>query len=432
MRARMFAAVLVLSCQPIMIGNPAEADGGAAALDGAGGATIASSAGNQGVLPNFGGMAGGGPSATGGSPDSPNAAGSPTGATTPAGAPTGGAASTTAGAGGDAAGAGGEADGSAPRILNERVLFVIYDPNMNDPSDPAQRLSTTLGVEAPDVLAMRLTAQLETLTNGHVHHEVLPFRTSLVFPPLLDGFRYDAAGYQACLAESSQCNGFAADYDAIEIEQELCSAVQSNNVDQIWLLGAEHFGFVNGRQLSCQVLEDEQYVTKTIDVVSLDYSRGFTSILFSYQLHAMIALQQVFGVSPANATAEAPDNVFGLFTQARGRAPDITVSGCGDITFAPNTLEPNRFDQAFTMSSYCDSFLHYPRTAPLAAAVSISCTDWGCTEVGFRGYWFSHLPRAPWADAQGKLNDFWRYLLYAKERLPPAELSVTTPAPTLP
>jgi len=433
MRAGILATLVLLSCQPIMIGNPAEADGGARAMDGASGAAVSSGAGNVGVVPNFGGRAGGGAS-SGGSPDRPNTAGSPSGGTSSAGDSSGGDSSTAGGAGGDAAGSGGEhnANDDPSRVLNERVLFVIYDPNVNGPGGAAQRLSTSLGVEAPDVLATRLMTQLETLTDGHVHHEVFPFRYSAVFPPLLGGFRYDATSYQACLDDSSQCSALAADYDALELEQELCSAVQSQNPDQIWLLGAEHFGFTN-RELSCQVFEDERYITKTLDIVSLDYSRGFPSILYSYQAHALGALQQVFGVSPANATSDAPDNVYGLFVQARGRSPDITASGCGDITFAPNTLEANRFDAPFTMASYCDTFLHYPRTEPpLSAAVPTGCTAWGCTEVGFRSYWFSHLPRAPWSDSQGKLNDFWRYILHASERLPSLDMSVTCSSSYLP
>jgi hypothetical protein len=112
--------------------------------------------------------------------------------------------------------------------------------------------------------------------------------------------------------------------------------------------------------------------------------------------------------------------------QSRGRATNAPASGCGDITFAPNTLEPNRFDAPSTMPSFCETFLHYPRAAaPLDAAVPLGCTAWGCTEAGFRGYWFAHVPQAPWSDSQGKLNDLWRYLLSDSERQPPLPISVT-------
>jgi hypothetical protein len=70
--------------------------------------------------------------------------------------------------------------------------------------------------------------------------------------------------------------------------------------------------------------------------------------------------------------------------------------------------------------------LHYPRAeAPWATAAPVDCMAWGCTEAGFRGYWFAHIPQAPWSDSAGRLNDFWRYLLSASERLPPPPISVT-------
>jgi hypothetical protein len=336
-----------------------------------------------------------------------------------------------AGASADAgAGAGGTgeagATGETPRVLNERVQLVIYDPVMVGSGATHELLSTTLGVEAPDVLAMRLVNELNSVTSGHVQHEVLPSQTSMDFPPALDGFRYTPTSYQDCLANAADCHAAAADYDAMQIELDLCNGVAANHPDQIWLLGAERFGFVGGKQLSCEVIEDGQYTIKNLDVVSLDYHDGFSSVLGSYQIFALGALQEVFGVPPANATAEAPDNAYGVFVQSRGRAHDAPASGCGDITFAPNTLQPNRFDDPATLPSYCDTFLHYPRTeAPLTAAVPVDCTAWGCSEAGFRGYWFGHLPQAPWSDEQGRLNDFWRYLLSPSERRPPPPISVT-------
>ena len=437
MRAAIFSALVLFSCQPIMIGSPGDAAAGSSASDGTSGAatTGASGASNVGIVPSLGGMAGAAVSDTAGSPST---AGAPVGGSAAAGMSSDGGGLTSAGAGGaeSSGGAGHDGDGGAggeagsiaepPRILNERVQLVIYDPAMLGSGATLKRLSTTLGVESPDVLAMRLMDDIDSLTGGHVHHEVLPFKTSLAFPPTLDGFRYTPASYLACLANAADCHAASADYDAIQIEQDLCNTVQTGNVDQIWLLGAERFGFVGGKQLSCQVTEDGQSFAKALDVVSLDYHDGYKSVLASYQIFALGALQQVFGVPPANATAEAPDNAYGLFVQSRGRAPSEPASGCGDITFAPNTLEPNRFDSPFSMPSYCESFLHYPRSAaPLDAAEPLGCTAWGCTEVGFRGYWLAHLPQAPWSDSQGKLNDFWRYLLRASERLPPELISVT-------
>jgi hypothetical protein len=375
--------------------------------------------------PNFGGVGGAG--SIGSSADDPIAAGSPSGGASRAGEAMGGDAG-MAGTATDAAGSAGEPDTiqEPPRILNQRVQIVIYDPTVLGSDAQLTRLSTVLGVESPDVLALRLIDELEARTGGHLQHEVLPFKTSMVFPPTLEGARFTPDSYQACLANSAECHAAAADYDAIELEQELCSSVQTRNTDQVWLLGAEHFGFAGSKQLSCPVVEDDRPTLRTLDVVNLDYHGGYTSILSSYQIFALGALQQVFGVPPANSTAEAADNTYGLFVQSRGRARNAPASGCGDITFAPNSLEPNRFDETLSMPSYCETFSHYPRVAaPLDAALDLDCTAWGCTEQGFRHYWFAHLPRAPWSDSQGRLNDFWRYLLRPSERQSPPPISVT-------
>ncbi|MES1182314.1 MAG: hypothetical protein ABUL60_00795 [Myxococcales bacterium] len=427
MRKLSLAALALFSCQPIMIGNPGEPSGSAGNDGGA-----ALGADSSGSRSSNGGSTGG--TAAGGVSTGGEAAGASSKAGTAAdGVSSGGnssagnsATGSSAAPGGAGAGAGGDSADETPGVLNERLQLVIYDPLMESSGTAPKLLSEMLGVDAPDVLATRLVKELESVTAGHVHHDVLPTITSMGFPPTLDGFRYTSSSYQDCLANAADCHAEAADYDAMQVELALCDSVQADLPDQIWLLGADRFGFLGGKQLSCQVIEDGQFVTKTLDVVSLDYHDGFSSVLGSYQMFALGALQQVFGVPPANATTGAPDNTYGLFVQSRGRANDAPASGCGDITFAPNTLQPNRFDDPGTLPSYCDTFLHYPRTeAPLAAAVPVGCTAWGCSEAGFRGYWFAHLPQAPWSDEQGRLNDFWRYLLSPAERLPPPPVSVT-------
>jgi hypothetical protein len=130
-------------------------------------------------------------------------------------------------------------------------------------------------------------------------------------------------------------------------------------------------------------------------------------------------------VPAAIATAESPNNTYGLFVQAQGRDWDAPASGCGDLTFAPNSLSANRFDDERSAPSYCETFVRSPRPAPLDTLTPITCAAWGCSELGFRDYWFAHLPRAPWSDAHDQLNDFWPYIVHASARTTPPEVSVT-------
>jgi hypothetical protein len=93
------------------------------------------------------------------------------------------------------------------------------------------------------------------------------------------------------------------------------------------------------------------------------------------------------------------------------------AAGCGSSVFAPNAKEFGVFDDPRTVSAYCDAFFDYPPTPdPLVATGTLSCADWSCTELGFRRYWFAHLPRAAGRDAEGRMADFWRYITSPDDR----------------
>jgi hypothetical protein len=282
-----------------------------------------------------------------------------------------------------------------------------------------QRLSSQLGVNAPEQLVGELAERLQAVTRGHVTVALLEKLSALAFPPRLDGRRYTPESYAACLNDAEGCDNTSVDYLAVDTELGLCAAAARTNPDQIWLLGGNHFAFPTGGSLTCPIAVGDTFVDKTIDIVPLDFSRGLTSALTGYQEFVQYALFMVFGPSPANATAESPDNPWALFSQAQGRNIGfIAVSGCGDPVFAPNALEPYRFDDSRVAPSYCESFSKWPRPDALSSLALLDCKAWGCSERGFREYWLAHLPKGPWTDSRGRWNDFWRYVLSYDERLP--------------
>jgi hypothetical protein len=437
MRALTFAALCLVCCQPIVIGTPG-GSGGDDTTEGSGGSpsggksTNGPSGGSGSVIANpttnTGGVGGGAGTTSnggsGGSGGNVGGAGATAGGTAAAGeAGNAGEAGSNAGANG----AGGSETPGEPLAppLTARVLLVAYDPPINAEGEPSETLTESLGLAAPNLLAQELGARLEAASGGHVHFSVDTPGVKLTFPPTENGVRYTAATYAACLANASDCQGAPADYYAIDNEQEICNLARKQAFDQVWLLGGKHFGFTIGKQLYCQVTENNGPVTRQLDVVSLDYSDGMASLLAGYQAHSQFALTEAFGVPAAIATADSPHNTYGLFVQAQGRDWNAPASGCGDLTFAPNSLSANRFDDERSAPSYCDTFLRSPRPAPLGSLGPVTCTAWGCTELGFRDYWFAHLPRAPWSDAYDQLNDFWPYIVHAAARKTPPEVSVT-------
>lgn len=332
----------------------------------------------------------------------------------------------------DFAGAPGGCDLTA---LKPRLKWVMFDPVASEKGGVGQRLTTTLGIPAPEHTGMEFYDSLVALTNGHVQPQIKAYTVTHAyeFPLLADGYRYTKEEYASCLANPSSCHAeVELDYDALVQSDALCESVANENVDEIWLLGAAHFGLAPLKTISCPVVIDGKYVDKKVDLVGLHYDRlepppapdgvpGPLGMMSDYQARALAALVQTFGPVPGDAS-----NPLGWFTQVLGQTPGATASGCGGLDFPPNARQAGRFDDARSRLSFCNAFGASAQSGvPLGAAVATSCAAWGCTELGYRRYWLSHLPHASWLDKQGRLNDYWRYIVRATERADPNAGAVT-------
>ena len=281
-------------------------------------------------------------------------------------------------------------------LVAPRVLGVIFDPTATVDGVPPRRLSTVLGLgAAPDNFALQLLDELRATTNGHARPNVRLFTGSLAFPPLSAGFRFTPQSFGSCLADAASCSDQAIDYQAVDLELGLCDLVRSENIDQIWVYGADQFNLPRVGNLSCQLQVDGSTTTQVIDVIGMRYNRGVSGVFADFQAAADAELMSVFPNTPGDLVT----NPYVLFKEA-----------CGAVGKPPNTAEAGHFGQTATVSSFCDAFLDYPPAPPLPVK-PLGCADWGCTELGFSRFWFAHLPRARWFDEQARYRDFWRSVL---------------------
>lgn len=266
--------------------------------------------------------------------------------------------------------------------LKPRIKWVIFDPTASESNGLPHRLSTTLGVDSPDHVGLALMDAVQALSNGHVQPQVVgsPITHADLFPPLGDGFRYTKESYAACLADPNACHaGVEADYLAIERDDYLCTAVGEDDVDEIWLIGAAHFGFVPFKPLECHFAVDGFDTVKQVDVVGLHFEQGVDGMLNDYQARVDAALRASFGPVPGTK-----DNPYGLY------------------------------------------LADYPLPLiPADATDGFGCEVWGCSDAGLRRYWLSHLPQDPWLDSEGRFKDFWRYVGHPNERSDPKVSELT-------
>jgi hypothetical protein len=83
--------------------------------------------------------------------------------------------------------------------------------------------------------------------------------------------------------------------------------------------------------------------------------------------------------------------------------------GCGSIHKPVNTSNSYDWSNTSTVTSSCIGYLGYPNLT--GQMEHINCSAWGCTSLGYLKYWYSHLPYANGVNVDGKLNNWWAYII---------------------
>jgi hypothetical protein len=308
---------------------------------------------------------------------------------------------------------GSEAGCVVPELL-QRLAIVIFDPPIDNGKDEPEPLSRVMGWEDPSDLAAQYRRALEAVTNGRLRYDVVKTVIVEEFPEKVDQFKYTEAPYRQCLASADSCHGEdAADYPFILDAQGLCENVNNGVIDEVWLFGGPYFGFPLLQRVGPLTATSPWSTLGTscrrvTDVFGFSYERGLDAMLGGLQGQVEIILEQIYGDWDADRT----DTAYHRFESVDLLSSGYSVSGCGGHGYAPNSAQEGKYDSADNVLSDCDEFYAYPMAPdPDAVPDSINCEAWGCTGIGHYRYWLRHLPAAKGTAADGRLADWWRYLL---------------------
>ena len=85
-------------------------------------------------------------------------------------------------------------------------------------------------------------------------------------------------------------------------------------------------------------------------------------------------------------------------------------AACGNVHFAPNSLADYDWGNKTEVLSNCDDWLTYPYLTGKKRLVN--CSEWGNGDIReHHKWWLRHLPKAPGRGPDGKLNNWWRYVV---------------------
>lgn len=155
------------------------------------------------------------------------------------------------------------------------------------------------------------------------------------------------------------------DYNALLSEFNVCSRLNSGEIDEVWVWvnGADGAGWewivsgdINypGGMNSCG---------KNLVVMGFDYTRTYDLALHSLG-HRMEYL--------ANEKNSVEYNSW--------------KKKCGNVHFPPNGIKDYDYENTTNVQTYCDGIEQ-----------TVNCSAWSCSQEGYMKWWFSHTPTSWWS-----------------------------------
>jgi hypothetical protein len=204
------------------------------------------------------------------------------------------------------------------------------------------------------------------------------------------------------------------------IEQfNLDARVRSGEIDEVILWGAPYFGYWESQMVGagaywCNSPGIQRVGAPEYVIMGLNYERGVAEALHSFGHRAESILTHVYG--SWNSGTNIQHN-WDRFTRIERDSPGMAA--CGNVHFPPNGAADYDYGNATQVLSSADDWvLNYPNLQ--GTKRKFNAAEWGYDHRQYLKWWYRHMPRLPGRHTDGKLNNWWCYLVdmnaYAESR----------------
>jgi hypothetical protein len=301
--------------------------------------------------------------------------------------------------------------------ITQKVLLIVFDPIME--SLGGQRLHAAYGWQDPVALTNGVVSDLEVASHGVVDYQIAETDVLDAYPWHVDGTRYDDASWIAdWAAHTPKQSKF--DWQRLIDDFGIVGKVASGAIDEVWIYQDP---LDQDSAWESTMAGDGAYWLnsppvpgadgpKAFVLMSWNYERGVAEALHSYGHRAENNVCRAFGTPPGDACVDpSQGNDWGKFVAIEQNAPG--KGGIGTIHFPVNGTSDYDYANTRSVLSSVDAWANYPDLS--APSRLVSDTEWSPTGVDphrdYLRWWYSHLPHVTGVNVDGRLDDWWRYIV---------------------
>ena len=305
---------------------------------------------------------------------------------------------------------------------NVRVLVLDFDPII--PDSGRRPMHQAFGWRNPRELAAEYARDVARASGNRMRFDVVEWRTLSEFPRKRDGFQYTPASYSACIANKGQCHEpDGLDYEAAITKYGVIPLVDLRQVDEVWLFGGPYFGYFESAMAGPGAFDinGDAFTgvrsRRPFAIMGFSSERGVAEMLHNLCHRVEGTMARVYGGWKAESLTTAWARFAANAHQSHGRA------GVGSCHYPPNATADYDYTNTRAVESDADDWLRYPDLT--GARKQVTAATWGGPDYHreYMRWWLARLPRAAGTNSDGRLNDWWRYVVQFDElviRNPPA------------
>ncbi|MFO0846725.1 MAG: ELWxxDGT repeat protein, partial [Gemmataceae bacterium] len=299
---------------------------------------------------------------------------------------------------------------SAPGVpagsASPRVLLYVFDPLMENKG--TQRLHQAYGWADPQQTTRYAIQDLADASDGMYRPQVVETRVVDAHPYFTDGFRYTDQTY-ATAQDTNKYHAGTFDYARFLRETGLATRIDRGEIDEVWVWAGP------GSGLSEAILAGQgaYYLRgpatpagqRVVPVMGLNSAKGVGDALLAFAHRVEATMNFVY--QPLSGDA---NNAWKRFTRTNKDAVGQGAVGTPDVPV--NGRWGGDYDNRGTVLSTATDWEKYPSLTGTKA--SLSSTAWSPTHADpkrdYLRWWLELLPDAQGLAADGRLNNWWRYV----------------------
>jgi hypothetical protein len=282
-----------------------------------------------------------------------------------------------------------------------KVLVLEYNPLVTG----GQKLSVSRGWNNPLDLETQYVQKLKEVSGDYADYQIAERVTIDDFPELSDGYKYTEEPYLNCLSDNQSCHApTMADYLKILNSNQVCEKVNSGEIDELWLWGGPWFGYWEANMAGPNAfitngpVVPDSTCNRKLNIMGFNYERGLPEMIEDFGHRFEGTMNYTFS-----------SKGLSLWTDfIKNEKTNPGQAACGTIHIPPNGASDYDWANPVQVSSSCEDYLNYPDLTLTSS--TFGCEKWGCTDLAWKTYWLSHIPKVA-SYTSDTWDNWWRYVL---------------------